>query len=67
MKIRKFNEQSESGLDNYVDDEKRILLNADDFEILVSGGELYKEDEKVKIILSDIGYEEMIKIIKKYM
>ena len=40
---------------------KRIVLSAEDFETLVGGGIVEQDD--TKIILSDIGYHEIIDII----
>lgn len=41
---------------------KRILLNREDFETLVSG-KIVKQDD-TEIALSDIGYSHMISIIE---
>jgi len=41
--------------------EKRIILTEEDFKILISGGVVDRDG--IKIILQDIGYNNMIKII----
>lgn len=43
--------------------EKRIVLGAEDFSALVSGKVV--EQDGVKIILSDIGFDEMLRSISK--
>lgn len=43
--------------------EKRIVLTKEDFDILISGKILEKEN--VKVILQDIGYEKMIDMIEQ--
>lgn len=61
MKIDKFGEFNE-GLN---EDQTRISLSEDDFTKLVSGGEVTHGG--VKIILQDIGWDNMVKIIVDQM
>jgi len=42
--------------------EKRIVLTENDFDVLISGKILEKEN--VKVILQDIGYVRMLEMIK---